>query len=55
MIVAYLYTLYHRKRCDYVVARFTIPILTYFIVGALVGLVFFIASPDYNYFLGIKS
>ena len=54
MIVAYLYTLYHRKRCDYVVARFLFPPMIYFIVGALVGLVFFIAS-DYNYFLGIKS
>ena len=55
MIIAYLYMLYNRKRCDYVIVRLAVAMATYFLIGAIVGLIFYLASPDYNYFLGIKS
>ena len=55
MFAIYIYTLYHRKKCDYILARIAAATATYFIAGAIVGLVFFLASPNYDYFMGIKT
>ena len=43
------------KKCDYILARIAAATATYFIAGAIVGLVFFLASPNYDYFMGIKT
>ena len=55
MFAVYIYALYRRKKCDYIIARIAAATVTYFVVGAIVGLAFFLASPDYNYFFGYKT
>ena len=47
MFMTYMYTLYHRKKRDYVLFRIAASTLTYFISASFVGLIFFLADKDY--------
>ena len=47
MFMTYIFTLYHRKKCDYIVLRFMASTLIYFVSASLVGLIFFLADKDY--------
>ncbi len=47
MFMAYIFTLYHRKNYDYILLRFTVSTLVYFVSASLVGLIFFLADKDY--------
>ena len=44
MFIAYIFTLYHRKKCDNFILRILACTLTYFVSASIVGLVFFLAD-----------
>lgn len=52
MFAAYVYMLYNRrKRCDYIGVRYMVAISMYFIIGTIVGFIFFMFNYHYKDFL----